>query len=69
MSAMRERHESIADALSGKRIDTLMECVQIAITGRDASGKPLAIHNASEVCAWLIQQLADQATGCCALLT
>ena len=54
VDCLRVQHESIPDALSGKRLDTLNDCVPIAISGKDAAGRPLAdVHDASGLAAWL----------------
>ena len=37
LDVLRMQHQSIPDALSGKRLDAKEDCVQIAITGTDAS--------------------------------
>ena len=54
VDCLRVQHESIPDALSGKRLDTLNDCVPIAISGKDAAGRPLAgVRDASGLAAWL----------------
>ena len=54
VECLRVQHESIPDALSGKRLDTLNDCVPIAISGKDAAGRPLAgVRDASGLAAWL----------------
>ena len=35
VDVLRVQHASIADALSGKRLDTLTECVAMAVDGVD----------------------------------
>jgi hypothetical protein len=47
LEVLRVQHASIADALSGKRLDVRTQCVQIAITGTDAAGQPIAVRDAS----------------------
>ena len=61
---MRAQHESIADALSGERLDALKGCVQIAVQGTDTSGGPLRLGDAKGLAAWLCGL-----EGGCALLT
>jgi hypothetical protein len=53
LDVMRLQHASIVDALSGKRLDTLTECVQMAVEGKDAEGRPLAVRDAATLFAWL----------------
>ena len=54
LDLLKEQHGKIADALSGTRLDVLEECVQIAITGIDSSGKPLtSVKDAAGLSAWL----------------
>jgi len=67
VDVLRLQHASMADALSGRRLDALVDCVQIAITGHDASGKQLDLRNAEGLSAWLPTLSAS--TGTCALLT
>ena len=43
LRVLRAQHETIVDALSGKRIHTLTECVPMALDGKDADGKPLGV--------------------------
>ena len=58
IDCLRLQHASIPDALSGKQLDTLRDCVPIAITGKDAEGRPLAgVRDAASLAGWL-QQLA-----------
>ena len=58
IECLRLQHASIPDALSGKRLNTLRDCVPIAITGKDAEGRPLAgVRDAASLARWL-QQLA-----------
>ena len=67
---MRVEHQSITDALSGKRLETTEGCVQIAIQGSDASGKPVRFGDAGALCAWLcgLRDLPES-EGRCVLLT
>ena len=67
VDVLRLQHASMADALSGRRLDALADCVQIAITGHDASGKQLDLRNAEGLSAWL--PTLSVSTGTCALLT
>ena len=67
VDVLRLEHASMADALSGRRLDVLKDCVQIAITGHDASGKQLDLRNAEGLSAWLPTLSASK--GTCALLT
>ena len=46
LEVLRAEHATIADALSGKRLDPLEDCVRIAVEGVDASGRPLAVRDA-----------------------
>ena len=51
---LRVQHAHIRDALSGRLLNTLDDCVPIALTGTDAaSGKPLGVRDASGLSAWL----------------
>ena len=63
---MHAQHETIADALSGKRLDVRTQCVPIAITGTDPSGELLAVRDAAALSEWL-PTLREGGTG--ALLT
>jgi hypothetical protein len=66
LDVLRVQHASIADALSGQRLDTLTECVQIAIRGKDTSGNALvSVRDAAGLAMWL-PSLRD---ATCALLT
>ena len=59
VNCLRVQHASIPDALSGKQLDTLQDCVPIAITGKDAGGRPLVgVRDAASLAGWL-QKLAD----------
>ena len=59
VDCLRVQHASIPDALSGKQLDTLQDCVPIAITGKDAAGRPLVgVRDAASLAGWL-QKLAD----------
>ena len=54
VDCLRVQHASIPDALSGKRIDTREDCVPIAISGKDAEGRPLeGVRDASGLATWL----------------
>ena len=59
---MRKKHEAIVDAVSGKRLDTCKECVQMVATGMDSEGRPLPMRDAESLVKWL-------ADGGAALLT
>ena len=48
------QHSRIADALSGRLLRTLEDCVPIRVTGSDASGKALNIKDASTTSEWLL---------------
>ena len=48
LDVMRVQHVSIVDALSGKRLDTLKECVQMAVEGKDAEGRFIKKANSCE---------------------
>jgi hypothetical protein len=52
-ATLRAQHATIADALSGERLDTLTGCVRVAIEGVDAKGRPLAVRDAATRVAWL----------------
>ena len=67
LDVMRAQHATIVDALSGKRLDTLTECVAMALEGKDAEGQPLAVRDAAGLSGWLPSLRAG--TGTCALLT
>ena len=68
LEVMRLQHASIVDALSGKRLDTRAECVQMAVEGKDAEGRPLAaVRDAATLFAWLASLRQGAAKG--ALLT
>jgi len=57
VDCLRVQHASIPDALSGKQLDTLRDCVPIAITGKDTEGRPLAgVRDAASLADWLQQQ-------------
>ena len=53
METLRLRHASIEDALSGRLLNTLEDCVPIAMEGNDPSGKPLPIRHVMELSRWL----------------
>ena len=57
LEVLRAQHASIADALTGRRLDTLTECVAIAIKGKDATGKMLSVRDAAMLGAWLPEQV------------
>ena len=67
LAMLRTQHASIADALSGERLDAFTECVQIAIEGTDVAGKQLAVRDAAAVSAWLPTLRGSNAA--CVLLT
>ena len=56
LEVLRAQHASIADALTGRRLDTLTECVSIAIKGKDATGKMLPVRDAAALGTWLPEQ-------------
>ena len=57
VDCLRVQHASIPDALSGRQLDTLRDCVPIAITGKDTEGRPLAgVRDAKSLAGWLQQQ-------------
>ena len=47
VDVLRAQHASIADALSGKRLGTLTECVAMAVDGVDPGGRPLNVRDAA----------------------
>ena len=53
LEVMRLQHASIIDVLSGKRLDTRTECVQMALEGKGADGQPLDVRNVQALSAWL----------------
>jgi len=57
LEVLRARHASIADALTGRRLDTLTQCVSIAIKGKDAMGKMLPVRDAATLGTWLPKQV------------
>ena len=63
MHTLRAKHAHIADALSGKLLDTLAECVSIAIEGSDATGKALSVRDVAGLSAWLPSLRSSAATG------
>ncbi|KOO28318.1 ankyrin repeat and sam domain-containing protein 6 [Chrysochromulina tobinii] len=67
LDCLRAQHAYIPDALSGKQLSTLTECVPIGVEGHDANGKPLAVRDARSLCAWLHDLRSSART--CALLT
>ena len=78
MEVIHAEHSQIVDALSGRPLHALSECVPIAVTGRDASGSPLeTIRCPQSLSKWLNglhAQLCgggavDSRTAACAVLT
>eukprot|EP00966_Prymnesium_polylepis_P087702 2029416-Prymnesium_polylepis.1 len=67
LEVMHVQHASIVDALSGKRLDTRTECVQMAVAGKDAAGRSLPVRDAATLFAWLASLRQGAAKG--ALLT
>lgn len=68
MQTLRAQHAQIADALSGQRLDTLTQCVQITLKGKDAGGTPLAhVRDAAGMAGWLLTLGGTEWS--CALLT
>jgi len=64
---LRAQHARIRDALSGRMLSTLDDCVPIAITGADvATGKALEVRDAAGLSEWLPTLRAPHR---CALLT
>ena len=53
LDCLRAHHAHIPDALSGRLLNTLTECVPIGVEGYDANGRPLAVRDARSLCAWL----------------
>jgi hypothetical protein len=53
--ALRAQHTHISDALSGRRLDALHECVRIQLAGVDPSGAPLDVRDAEGLSAWLLK--------------
>ena len=65
---MRAQHATIADALSGDRLDARSECVPIAIAGKDPTGRDLSsVRDAVGLSAWL--PTLRGAAAPCVLLT
>ena len=61
IDCLRVQHASIPDALSGTQLDTLRDCVPIAITGKDAEGRPLAgVRDGASLAGWLQQLPAGE---------
>ena len=57
LDVLRIQHASIADALTGRRLDTFTQCVSIAIKGKDATGETLPVRDAATLGAWLPEQV------------
>ena len=67
LAVLRAEHASIADALSGRRLDSLRDCVPIAVEGTDTSGRAVRL-DAARLSDWLLR-LQAQPGNRCALLT
>jgi len=67
LDLLRAQHAHILDALSGRRLSTLTECVPIGVEGHDADGNPLIVRDAPSLCTWLHGLRASACS--CALLT
>jgi hypothetical protein len=67
---LRVQHAHITDALSGRRLNAITECVAIQMKGVDPAGKPLDVKDVEGLSAWL-RGLQNSAPGPlrCALLT
>ena len=64
LDCLRVDHEWIEDALSGRRLETLTDCVKIGVGGQDAAKTPLAsVHEAAGLSGWLPQLLDGSMTG------
>jgi hypothetical protein len=61
--SLRANHAHIADALTGKRLDTLLQCIAISVTGGAAETQVSAIRNANSLTAWLLEQHRAQLEG------
>ena len=57
------QHAQIADALTGKRLDALQQCVAISVTGGEAETQASAIRDAHSLTAWLLAQHGAQLEG------
>jgi len=57
------QHAHIADALTGKRLDALRQCVAISVTGGAAETQMSAIRDANSLSAWLLAQHRAQLEG------
>eukprot|EP00900_Chrysochromulina_parva_P018785 jgi/Chrpa1/26908/Chrysochromulina_OHIO_Genome00026853-RA len=57
------QHAQIADALTGKRLDALQQCVAISVTGGAAETLASAIRDAHSLTAWLLAQHGAQLEG------
>jgi hypothetical protein len=61
--SLRANHARIADALTGKRLDALQQCVAINVTGGAAETQASAIRDAHSLTAWLLAQHGAQLEG------
>jgi hypothetical protein len=61
--SLRANHARIADALTGKRLDALQQCVAINVTGGAAETQASAIRDAHSLTAWLLAQHGEQLEG------
>jgi Ran GTPase-activating protein (RanGAP) involved in mRNA processing and transport len=61
--SLRANHARIADALTGKRLDALQQCVAINVTGGAAETQASAIRDAHSLAAWLLAQHGAQLEG------
>jgi Ran GTPase-activating protein (RanGAP) involved in mRNA processing and transport len=57
------QHARIADALTGKRLDALQQCVAINVTGGVAETQASAIRDALSLTAWLLAQHGARLEG------
>ena len=57
------QHAQIADALTGKRLDALQQCVAISVTGGEAETQASAIRDAHSLTAWLLAQHGARLEG------
>jgi hypothetical protein len=57
------QHACIADALTGKRLDALQQCVAINVTGGAAETQASAISDAHSLTAWLLAQHGARLEG------